>query len=142
MNNGTIYTDQSFQNCWDTSRKQTGPCGILTNYLGGKTAVDATPDTRFDTTLKELDKVFPGMEAAYLGKRVMMHWPTYEFTRGSYTCPLVGQFTTVLTHCASPELKGRLLFAGEHTSADFSGFMCGAIQSGNRVAQEALGKLL
>jgi len=140
VNNGTTYSDQSFQNCWETSRKQEGPSGILTNYLGGKTAVDAAPDTRFDTTLKELDKVFPGAEAAYLGKRVMMHWPTQEFTRGSYTCPLVGQFTTVLPHCAAPELKGRLLFAGEHTSADFSGFMCGAIQSGNRVAQEALGK--
>jgi len=69
----------------------------------------------------------------------MMHWPTQEFILGSYTCPLVGQFTSVLSHCASPELDGRLLFAGEHTSADFSGFMCGAIQSGNRVAGEALG---
>ena len=139
-NNGTTYSDQSFQNCWETSRKQEGPSGILTNYLGGNTAVEATPDTRFDTTLNELDKVFPGVAATYLGKRVMMHWPTQEFIRGSYTCPLVGQFTSVLTHCASSELAGRLLFAGEHTSADFSGFMCGAIQSGNRVAVEALGK--
>lgn len=142
VNNGSIYSDQSFQNCWETSRKQGGPCGILTNYLGGKTAVEATPDTRFDTTLEELDKVFPGTEAAYLGKRAMMHWPTQEFTHGSYTCPLIGQFTTVLTHCPTPELEGRLLFAGEHTSPDFSGFMCGAIQSGNRAAQEALGKRL
>ena len=141
VNNGSIYSDQSFQNCWETSRKQEGPCGILTNYLGGKTAVDATPEARFDATLKELNKIFPGAEATYLGKRVMMHWPTQEFTRGSYTCPLVGQVTTMLEHCATPELNGRLLFAGEHTSADFSGFMCGAIQSGNRAAQEALGKM-
>jgi monoamine oxidase len=141
VNNGSIYSDQSFQNCWETSRKQEGPCGILTNYLGGKTAVEATPETRFDTTLKELDKIFPGAEATYLGKRVMMQWPTQEFTHGSYTCPLVGQVTTLLEHCATSELNGRLLFAGEHTSADFSGFMCGAIQSGNRAAQEALGKM-
>ena len=142
VNNGTIYTDQSFQNCWETSRKQAGPAGILTNYLGGKTAVDATPDIRFNTTLMELDQVVPGAAAACLGKRVMMHWPSQEFIRGSYTCPLIGQVTTVLEHCATPELNGRLLFAGEHTSADFSGFMCGAIQSGNRAAREALGKPL
>ena len=139
VNNGTTYSDQSFQNCWETSRKQEGPAGVLTNYLGGKTAVDAAPGTRFEATLKELDQIFPGAEAAYLGKRVMMHWPSQEFIRGSYTCPLIGQFTTVLTHCATPELEGRLLFAGEHTSADFSGFMCGAIQSGNRAAKEAMG---
>lgn len=60
--------------------------------------------------------------------------------RGSYTCPLVGQVTTVLENCATPELKGRLLFAGEHTSENFSGFMCGAIESGNHAAKVALGK--
>ena len=75
-----------------------------------------------------------------LGKRVMSHWPSQKFTRGSYTCPLVGQVTTMLEHCATPELDGKLLFAGEHTSADFSGFMCGGIESGNRAAKEALGE--
>jgi monoamine oxidase len=140
VNNGSTYSDQSFQCCWETSRGQDGPAGILTNFLGGKTAVDATPEDRFGATLKDLDQIFPGTKAAYSGKRVMMHWPTQKFVRGSYTCPLVGQFTTVLEHCATPELEGRLLFAGEHTSADFSGFMCGGIQSGNRVAKEALAR--
>ena len=140
VNNGSMYSDQSFQACWECSRAQEGPSGILTNFLGGKSGADATPDDRFDITLKELDKIFPGAEAAYLGKRVMMHWPTQEFMRGSYTCPLVGQVTTVIENCATPELKGRLLFAGEHTSENFSGFMCGAIESGNHAAKVALGK--
>jgi monoamine oxidase len=138
--NGSTYTDQSFQSCWETSRGQDGPSGILTNFLGGKTAVEATPDTRFDATLQELDKIFPGTEADYLGKRVMMHWPSQKFILGSYVCPLVGQVTGLLEHCATPELQGRLLFAGEHTSEDFPGFMCGAVESGNRAAKEALGK--
>ena len=77
---------------------------------------------------------------AYLGKRVMMHWPTQKFVLGSYTCPLIGQVTTMLEHCATPELDGSLLFAGEHTSADSSGFMSGAVESGNRVAKEVLGE--
>ncbi|MEO6739269.1 MAG: NAD(P)/FAD-dependent oxidoreductase [Chthoniobacteraceae bacterium] len=141
VNNGSTYSEQSFQACWETSRGQDGPCGILTNFLGGKNGAEATPKDRFDTTLKELGKVFPGAEAAALEKRVMMHWPTHEFILGSYACPLVGQVTTVLENCATPELRGRLLFAGEHTSANFSGFMCGAIESGNRVAKEALGRV-
>lgn len=140
VNNGSVYSDQSFQACWECSRGQDGPSGILVNFLGGKNAVDATPENRFDTTLKELDKIFPGAEAAYIGKRIMMHWPTQKFILGAYSCPLIGQFTSMLEHCATPELDGKLLFAGEHTSADFSGFMSGAIESGNRAAKEALGE--
>ncbi len=140
VNNGTTYTDQTFQVVWECSRGQDGPCGVLTNFLGGTTGVGAKPQERFATTLKELGKIFPDAEAAYLGRQVMMHWPTQEFMRGSYTCPLVGQVTTAMEHCATPELKGRLLFAGEHTSANFSGFMCGGVESGNRVAREALGQ--
>jgi monoamine oxidase len=139
VNNGSIYTDEAFQTSWETSRSQQGPRGILTDFLGGRNGADATADTRFDTTLRELERIFPGAEREYLGKRVLMHWPSQEFVLGSYTCPLVGQFTTLLEHCGTPELDGRLLFAGEHTSIDFSGFMCGAVESGNRVAREALG---
>ncbi len=141
VNNGSTYTDQSFQACWETSRGQNGACGILTNFLGGKTALEATPKERFGKTLAELDTVFPGIRADYLGKRVMSHWPKREFMRGSYVCPLVGQVTTLNEHCATAELDGALLFAGEHTSANFPGFMCGAIESGNRVAKEALAKV-
>jgi monoamine oxidase len=67
-----------------------------------------------------------------------MNWPEYKFTRGSYTCPLVGQYTTLLKVAGKPELDGRLIFAGEHTSGEFSGFMNGAVQSGNRAAKEIL----
>jgi monoamine oxidase len=35
---------------------------------------------------------------------------------------------------AEPALDGRLQFAGEHTAAEFMGFMNGAVQSGNRAA--------
>ena len=39
----------------------------------------------------------------------------------------------------APELGGRLHFAGEHTSVDFLGYMNGAVESGERVADEILG---
>lgn len=139
VSSGTVFTDLSFQCCWETSRGQDGAAGILTNFLAGTTALEASPKTRFDQTLKELDTVFPGIAADALGKRVMSHWPTVKTMLGAYTCPLVGQFTAMLEHCATPELDGALLFAGEHTSGEYSGYMNGAIESGNRVAMEIVG---
>ena len=65
----------------------------------------------------------------------------YPFTLGSYASAKVGQYTTLLEVAPEPALHGRLQFAGEHTSADFLGFMNGGVQSGNR-ASAALIKTL
>lgn len=135
--NGSIFTDLPLQCTWESSRGQPGESGILTNYLGGAGAKPFTTE-RFDKFREELNRVFPGIAAKFDGKRALMDWPEYKFTRGSYTCPLVGQYTTLLKVAGEPELGGRLIFAGEHTSGDFSGFMNGAVQSGNRAAQEIL----
>jgi monoamine oxidase len=136
--NGAIYSDLSFQCTWETSRKQAGPSGILTNFLGGTPSQDAGP-SRPKETVKELEKIFPGIEAAYADRKAVMVWPRQPFTKGAYTCPLVGQFTTLLEAAGTTELNGALLFAGEHTSLAYSGYMNGAVESGNRVARELLG---
>jgi monoamine oxidase len=135
--NGSIVTDLPMQCCWETSRGQQGESGILTNYLGGSASKQFTAD-RFDKLKDELNRVFPGIRDKFDGKRAMMNWPEYRFVRGSYTCPLVGQYTTLLDAAPTPELDGRLVFAGEHTSGDYSGFMNGAVESGNRAAEELL----
>jgi monoamine oxidase len=60
--------------------------------------------------------------------------------KGSYSSPLVGQYTWVYGAAATPELDGRLIFAGEHTSAESPGFMNGGVESGNRAVKELLGE--
>jgi len=135
--NGSIFTDLPLQCTWESSRGQAGLSGILTNFLGGAGAKPFTTE-RFDKFRDELGHVFPGIVEKFDGKRALMNWPEYKFTRGSYTCPLVGQYTTLLKVTGEPELDGRLIFAGEHTSGEFSGFMNGAVESGNRAAQEIL----
>lgn len=135
--NGSIFTDLPLQCTWESSRGQAGKSGILTNFLGGAGAKPFSTE-RFDNFRDELDRVFPGVAGKFDGRRAVMNWPEYKFTRGSYTCPLIGQYTTLLKVAGEPELGGRLLFAGEHTSGDFSGFMNGAVQSGNRAAKEIL----
>lgn len=93
---------------------------------------------RVDKVRKELDHIFFGIKDKFDGNRAIMNWPASQYVRGSYTCPLAGRYTTLLEPAGTPELDGHLIFAGEHTSPDFSGFMNGAIQSGNRAAQEIL----
>jgi monoamine oxidase len=135
--NGSIFTDLPLQCTWESSRGQEGKSGILTNFLGGAGAKPFTTE-RFDKFRVEFNQVFPGIAEKFDGQRALMNWPEYKFTRGSYTCPLVGQYTTLLKATGEPELEGRLIFAGEHTSGEFSGFMNGAVQSGNRAAKEIL----
>ena len=135
--NGSVFADLPFQCTWETSRGQTGQHGILTNFLGGNAANELS-EARFAKFLDELNQVFPGIREKFDGKRAVMDWPKYPLTRGSYTCPLVGQYTTLLGAASESELDGRLIFAGEHTSEDFMGFMNGSVQSGNRAANEIL----
>ena len=65
-------------------------------------------------------------------------WAQHPFSLGSYACAKVGQYTSFLPLVKTPELNGRLLFAGEHTEPDFLGTMNGAVMSGNRAAMELL----
>ena len=136
--NGSIFTDLPLQCTWETSRGQRGTSGILTNYLGGDAAARQLTPQSLASFHEQLNRVFPGVNEKFDGKRAIMNWPKYKFTRGSYSCPLVGQYTTMLKANSEPELNGRLIFAGEHTSTDFSGFMNGAVQSGNRAAREII----
>lgn len=136
--NGSVFSDAAtFQNIWETSRGQPGDRGLITNLLAGhRAAVHRTSFT--PAYLAELDAVFPGAKAAYDGKSGSMNWPKVPTALGSYSAPLVGQYTWIYSASPESELDGRLLFAGEHTSTASPGFMNGAVESGNRVAREIL----
>jgi len=138
--NGSVFAEQStFQNVWETSRGQNGERGIITNLLGGKRAAGYS-EAAMNGYLNELDTILPGIKATFDGKAGSMNWPKVPWALGSYSAPLVGQYTWVYEAAPTPELGGRLLFAGEHTSLASPGFMNGGVESGNRVAREVLGK--
>jgi monoamine oxidase len=120
---------------WDTSRGQEGTRGILTNYLSG---VQDLP-TALAGIRAGMAKFPPAMSASLdEGNIATFFWARYQFNKGSFVCARVGQYTTLLEAAGTPELGGRLQFAGEHTSADFAGFMCGGVDSGERVARAIL----
>lgn len=136
---GSVTTDAAFQQCWDTSLGQDGAQGILTNFLGGKTGLDSNKgdvEDAFVEVVKELDAAFAGLEKDYnAGSAVRMHWPSYKFTKASYACYIPGQWSF---WGLEGEPVSNLHFCGEHTSADYQGYMEGGAESGSRAAGEIL----
>jgi monoamine oxidase len=136
---GAVYTDAAFELAWDTSRGQAGQNGVLTNFVGGVAGLGEASQLQaaLASGLKALD---PKLAASLRAEEaVSFFWAKHPQTLGSYICPKVGQYTTLATETAAPELNGRLHFAGEHTSLVSPGYMDGAVDSGERAAREVLG---
>ncbi|MFO1486595.1 MAG: NAD(P)/FAD-dependent oxidoreductase [Verrucomicrobiaceae bacterium] len=135
--NGSVFAmEPTYQNVWETSRGQPGSRGIITNLLGGRRG-ESYSEAMMSNYLDELDAVFPGLKKAHDGKAAAMNWPKLPFALGSYSCPFVGQYTWIYDESPKPDLDGRLVFAGEHTSTVSPGFMNGGVESGERAAREA-----
>lgn len=135
---GKVFSDERFQSGWDNSAGQAGDAGGFTCYLGGRTGMAVGAGTAQEQAARfipGIEKVFPGMSAARNHRVVRVFWPGSPFTQGSYACYKPGQWTGIAG--AEIEPVGRLLFAGEHCSADFQGYMNGGAETG-RVAAETL----
>jgi monoamine oxidase len=135
----SILLDQVAQEFWDTSLGQKGQRGIITCFLGGEAGRIISPRQQIEA-LDFLDRLFPGTKAAFDGQRMLMHWPSQNLVRGSYSCSKPGQYTSVYGAFAEAELGQRLVFAGEHCSADWSGYMNGAVHSGRQAVDLLLGR--
>jgi monoamine oxidase len=134
---GGLTTDTAHQSFWETSRGQDGPNGILTNYLGGDAG--RVFDGKGRAAVDYLGTLDPRIKAAFTGRQRFMNWSRHRFALGSYSCQKPGHYGFFGIE-GQPEMGGRLLFAGEHTSTDYSGFMNGAVESGLRVAHEIAGR--
>lgn len=139
--NGSVLTDLPFQLTWEATRLQPGKSGVLVDFTGGQHGVEigqGTPAQQAERFAADLERVYPGIAERRLGE-ARFHWPSFEYTRGSYACYLPGQWTGF--GGAEIERVGNLHFAGEHCSADFQGFMEGGCETGERAAAEILADL-
>ena len=138
--NGASMSDLPYQTTWETTRKQAGTGGVLTNFTGGRHGVElgqGTPKQQADTATVALDRVFPGLAAARTGAReTRFHWPSHPWTLGSYACFRPGDWTGL--RGAMGETVGGLYFAGEHCALDTQGFMEGGCESGETAARAVL----
>ncbi len=141
---GLCYADNGIPNGWDnaqlqTADEQTAGLSILFGGAGGLNLIQGTPEQQKDKYLPLWDKIYPGAAVAYNGKTARMHWPTNPHALGSYVCPTLGQYTSIVGAEQMP--LGNVFFAGEHCGGDFSGFMNGAAQSGRQAAEAVLLKV-
>jgi len=132
-----VYTDLGFQNTWESSQSRYTPGqGLITNYTGGRQGLvlgTATSEIHAQRLVSQLEQVFPGTRSVRLQGRVnQIHWPSQQYSRGSYSCYLVGQWTQM--YGVEGERVGNLFFAGEHTSLEYQGYMEGGCETGEAVA--------
>jgi monoamine oxidase len=137
---GETYADTGYQNTWEVSRAQPGKSGLLVWYTGGDpgSAVGSgsVQSQVTKTFLPALEPVLPGATQQYNGRATRDYWTGYRWTKGSYSYWKVGQYTRFSG--AESARSGNCHFAGEHTSQDFQGYLNGAVETGERAAQEIL----
>lgn len=129
-------TDTKVERLWNLSDVMPAGStkGMIVSYTQDKNA-DAyctlAPADREAYTLDEIEKFFPTIKDE---KLVFYHfcWSEDPWVGGAWTDILPGQWW-IFEATRKPE--GRVFFAGEHTSI-WAGWMQGAIESGQRVADE------
>jgi monoamine oxidase len=86
--------------------------------------------------MKTVAEWIGGSNERNLVSEQFVNWPKIRFTRAGYSCPAPGQVTNAARKLIAG--CGRLVFAGEHTSMAYFGYMEGALESGLRAAYCAL----
>ena len=132
---GYGLTDLPIQNTYSPTLTQGGKRGILVSYAGGQRAINLSAMSESDRqsfVLQRMGGLFSGLGNAF-ESGLSQVWHEDPWARGAFAYFEPGQMSTLLPISQRPE--GRVHFAGEHTSA-WHGWMNGALESGNRAAEE------
>jgi monoamine oxidase len=136
-----LWTDESslaglagrgYSVAWDGTQHQVDrPDGAVTFYFGGADLDQRTPAGDLVTSF---DRIIPGAAAAYNQFNLATNWTNEQFTRGAYVNFKPGQLTGFgqyfwIEGWQSVAFR-RLVFAGEHFSDLWYGFMNGAAETG------------
>lgn len=147
-----LWTDFNFASAWEGSQRQVDQSAAeLTLYFGGDSAKALLqgdqPRNQRRRLLRDFNTIIPGAETAANGGFFRTAWATDPFTRGAYSSFKPGQLTDFANffyiEADNPAERqdvrvGNLLFAGEHLSDEFYGFMNGAAQTGRLAAESIL----
>ena len=134
---GSARTDRATE-IWDAASDQmTSSRGILAATTGGEMGqrtLGMTPEASLSLGVDLVADAFPGIRSEF-EKGAVYRWSSEPWTLGAFALYGPGQMTTLMPALASAE--GGLHFAGEHTSI-WTGWMEGALESGERAAREVL----
>jgi monoamine oxidase len=121
---------------WEASYGEAASAGLLSVTLGGAAGRALDRLSLADCLAigrRSIEDALPA--AGALGPGAVQRWAREPFARGGFASFGPGQMTGFLPVLARPE--GGIHFAGEHTDA-FTGWMEGAVRSGERAAVEIL----
>lgn len=126
-------TDLPLGAVWDGSEEQRGRPAVLSLLAGGRASAElqALAADGPGTVLQHLRWL--GKPSRLLAARTVV-WENDPWARGGYAVFDPGFDPTLRSWLPRP--AGRVLFAGEHTSVRWQGYMSGAIESGHRAAAE------
>jgi monoamine oxidase len=128
-------TDRPIGAIWDGNEEQDGAAGILSLLAGGSDSAatrELMADKGIPGMLGHLDWLGP--QETQLLAHWSLSWEEERWSRGGYA---------YFDPAYDPQLRewlprpcGRIVFAGEHTSNRWQGYMNGAVESGRRAAAE------
>jgi len=136
-----IYSDGLIQVAWKSAEGDEGVAYTMFNGADKTAALRALPaDARARAACDALAPAFPKL-IDRVTRDIFMDWPAQPRVKGSYSFPAPGQVTRFGPTLVDGVDDGlaRLMFAGEHTSFAFIGYMEGALSSGVRVAKALIG---
>lgn len=149
------WSDLGFSEVWDATQRQPSRLdGALNFFLGGDQArqLAGTPNITAlgKQFVSRLNHFIPGASDAATGRFVHTGWTKSPLTTGGYANFKPGQLTQfgslLWVESDMPDERqqvhvGNLLFAGEHLSDAFYGFMNGGAQTGRLAANLVLEKI-
>jgi monoamine oxidase len=89
--------------------------------------------------LSQIEPVLPGLSSQWNGRATVDWWAGNPYSLGSYSYWQVGQYTRFAG--IEGESEGTVHFCGEHTSIDAQGYLEGAVETGERAADEIISAL-
>ena len=127
-------TDAPTGAVWDGNEDQRGPQGILTLLAGGAASAALQDILRTEGERGVVERLhWLGRPARLLASQAIV-WDHDPWARGGYAYFDPGFDPLWRAWLSRP--AGRIVFAGEHTSIRYQGYMNGAIESGLRAAAE------
>lgn len=137
-----------FAEAWDATTVE-GDTGLMTFFMGGRQCQSADGRSAGDLRQAFETQAQPAVrglgDASALWQR-RTHWTKDRFARGAYSCFRPGQLTRFAElfwleeegKVLQAPVAGPLIFAGEHLSDAWPGYMNGGAQTGRLAAQVVL----
>lgn len=144
---GTAWTDLGFVSAWDATQRQSQRSdGAITFFMGGQ-EVEATravgAQSLAQRFVERMASYLPNLPDAQGDRSIRTYWYNDALVKGGYSTFRPGQYTAfsqfLYVDSDDPEERqqvafGNLIFAGEHLSDAYYGYMNGAVETGRLAA--------